>query len=124
MNIAIHGAVPILRIFDAEKARDFYLGFLGMHLDWENRFEDNAPVYLQVSRGDLVLHLSEHHGDGCPGATVFVRIDNLDAYHREVNAKGYRYLRPGIEEVPWNARVMTVIDPFGNRIRFNEFHAE
>lgn len=40
--------------------------------------------------------------------------------HREITAKGYRLMRPGIELAPWNARVMEVIDPFGNRLRFNE----
>jgi hypothetical protein len=29
-------------------------------------------------------------------------------------------MRPGIEHAPWNANVMEVIDPFGNRLRFNE----
>jgi hypothetical protein len=29
-------------------------------------------------------------------------------------------MRPGIERVPWNVRVMGVIDPFGNQIRFQE----
>jgi hypothetical protein len=29
-------------------------------------------------------------------------------------------MRPGIEVAPWNVRVMEVIDPFGNRLRFNE----
>jgi hypothetical protein len=26
----------------------------------------------------------------------------------------------GLEIAPWNARVMEVTDPFGNRLRFNE----
>ena len=63
-------AIPIFRIFDVEKAKEFYVSFLG--------------------------------------------------YHREIIAKGYRLMRPGIELAPWNARVMEVIDPFGNRLRFNE----
>jgi len=29
-------------------------------------------------------------------------------------------MHPGIEDAPWNARVMTVIDPFGNRLCFNQ----
>jgi uncharacterized glyoxalase superfamily protein PhnB len=37
-----------------------------------------------------VLHLSEHYGDVTPDAA------------------------------PWNARVMQLTDPFGNRLRFNE----
>ena len=112
--------IPILRIFDVVKTREFYVGFLGFTVDWEHRFDDRAPIYMQVSRGRLVLHLSEHHGDACPGSTVFVRLTGLDAYHREITAKGYAYMRPGIEQAPWSARVMEVIDPFGNRLRFNE----
>src|ERR1700722_8158849 len=113
--------IPIFRIFDIEKARDFYVGFLGFEIDWEHRFDDNAPLYMQVSLGDLVLHLSEHHGDACPGSTAFVKVTGLDEYHNEIMAKGYRYLRPGIELQPWNAKSLQVTDPFGNRIRFNEY---
>ena len=75
---------------------------------------------MQVSRAGMILHLSEHHGDGAPGATLFVETAGLDALHAEVNAKNYRYMRPGIEDAPWGARVMTVVDPFSNRIRFSE----
>jgi Glyoxalase superfamily protein len=73
-----------------------------------------------VSRGGLVLHLSGHHGDACPGSTVFVRITGLADYHREITAKGYGYMRPEIERTPWNADVIEVTDPVGNRLRFNE----
>ena len=112
--------IPILRIFDVDKAREFYVGFLGFTVDWEHRFDERAPLYMQVSRGGLVLHLSEHHGDACPGGTVFVRLTGIDEYHREIMAKGYGYMRPGVDVAPWNAKLMEVIDPFGNRIRFNE----
>jgi hypothetical protein len=72
MTIQFVSVVPILRIFDIAKADEFYQGFLGFKVDWDHRFDDNAPLYRQVSRGDLVLHLSEHHGDGCPGARLRV----------------------------------------------------
>jgi uncharacterized glyoxalase superfamily protein PhnB len=35
-------------------------------------------------------------------------------------SKGYKYLRPGIETTFYDAKCVQVIDPFGNRIRFNE----
>src|SRR4051794_28673313 len=54
--------IPILRIFDEAKAREFYLDFLDFHLDWEHRFAPDLPLYCQVSRSGLMLHLSEHHG--------------------------------------------------------------
>jgi hypothetical protein len=75
---------------------------------------------MQVSRAGCLLHLTEHHGDCTPGSTAFVRVTGLGAFHAEITAKGYGYLRPGIETAPWHARVMEVTDPFGNRLRFSE----
>ena len=65
MAVAFQKTIPILRIFNAEKAKEFYVGYLGFSVDWEHHFEDNTPAYLQVSRAGLTLHLSEHHGDCC-----------------------------------------------------------
>lgn len=110
--------VPVLRIFDETKAREFYVDFLGFQIDWENRFEINLPLYMQVSRNGCILHLSEHHGDCCPGAAIRVATDKLDAFRDELISKQYRYARPGIEEMPWGTREMSITDPFGNRITF------
>jgi len=117
-------ATPILRIFDLKKAKEFYVKYLGFAVDWEHRFEPGLPLYMQVSRGDLVLHLSEHHGDCTPGSTIFVITTGLHELHRELGAKRYPSLRPGIRRMPWNADVMELVDPFGNRIRFNEYIRE
>jgi len=116
---SLRQAIPILRIFSVEKAKEFYLDFLGFKLDWEHRFGDNFPLYAQVSRSGLVLHLSEHHGDACPGSAILIMMQGIDDYHREVTAKDYRYYKPG-EDEPWGARVMKVTDPFGNRLLFSE----
>ena len=120
MSIVFQPAIPIFRIFSEEKAREFYLGFLGFRLDWEHRFEPDLPIYMQVSRGAVVLHLSEHHGDATPGSTAYVRMRGVRDYHAEISARGYRYLRPDVESRDWTEAEMTVIDPFGNRIRFGE----
>ena len=112
--------VPILRIFAIDKARAFYCDYLGCSVDWEHRFEPGLPLYMQVSRGDLVLHLTEHHGDTTPGTTVFVSTTGIDQLHEELTGKDYDYLRPGVEMAPWGAKVMELTDPFGNRLRFNE----
>lgn len=112
--------IPILRIFDEEKAKSFYLGFLGMTIDWEHRFEANLPIYLQVSKGDLVFHLSEHSGDCTPGSKVFVNVDNLDALYHDIASRPYKYNKPAIELAPWGDRCFTVTDPFSNKVVFNE----
>lgn len=36
-------AVPILRIFDRDKAVEFYVGYLGFTLDWEHGHADHSP---------------------------------------------------------------------------------
>ncbi|WP_332717866.1 glyoxalase superfamily protein [Pelagibacterium mangrovi] len=114
------GTVPILRSFSEAKAREFYIDYLGFAVDWEHRFEPGMPLYMQVSRDGLVLHISEHHGDGTPGSAIFVETTGLREFHAELSGKAYPNLRPGIEEAPWNAWTVTVIDPFGNTIRFSE----
>ncbi|MCP5367886.1 MAG: VOC family protein [Hyphomicrobiales bacterium] len=110
--------VPILRIFDEAKAREFYCGFLGFAVDWEHRFEPGTPLYMQVSRGGARLHLSEHHGDCCPGGALRIAVADVDALHRELASRSYPYARPGVQEMPWGLREMAVTDPFGNRVIF------
>lgn len=116
----LSGTTPILRIFDEEKARAFYVDYLGFTADWEHRFEADMPLYVQVSRGPVVLHLSEHHGDCTPGAAIRIGVRDLDALHRELTAKPYRFQRPGIEDRSWGTREVALTDPFGNRIIFYE----
>ena len=118
-NVQFEQVCPIFRIFDIDKAKEFYLGYLGFQCDWEHRFAENMPLYMQVSRGKLILHLSEHHGDCSPGANVFVRLRGVDALHAEISAREYRFLRPDIVTQSWG-RILAVTDPFGNRIQFCE----
>ena len=120
MSIEFASVVPILRIFDVAKADEFYRGFLGFTVDWDHRFDADAPLYRQVSRGDLILHLSEHHGDGCPGARLRIMMRGVEALHGEISAKNYHYMRPGLKTTPWGTLETGVIDPFGNHIQFCE----
>lgn len=112
--------IPILRMFDEAKANEFYVAFLGFTIDWQHRFEDGLPLYMQISKDTCILHLSEHHGDGSPGASLRIETTELDAFHKTLLAKQYRYARPDIEETPWGSRDMSIRDPFGNRLTFTE----
>lgn len=110
--------IPVLRIFDVAKAKEFYCDFLGFAVDWEHRFESQFPLYCQVSSGACVLHLSEHHGDATPGALVRIGIGDVEAFAADLRAKNYGYARPGVETQPWGLRECMVSDPFGNRLVF------
>jgi catechol 2,3-dioxygenase-like lactoylglutathione lyase family enzyme len=110
--------VPILRIFDVDRALDFYCSYLGFNRDWEHRFEPDFPVYIQVSRSEAVLHLSEHYGDGSPNTAVWIPVSDVEALHRELIAQQHSYSRPGIEYDAPGGPTVDVIDPFGNMLRF------
>ena len=53
--------IPILRIFDYQKTKEFYIDWLGFEIIWEHYFDKNTPVYMEVKRENIIFHLSEHH---------------------------------------------------------------
>ncbi|MEE8056518.1 MAG: glyoxalase superfamily protein [Pseudomonadales bacterium] len=111
---------PILRSFDETKAKEFYVEFLGFNIDWEHRFEENTPLYMQLSKGNCILHISEHHGDSSPGTSLRIGISDLEQYQQELLSKKYKFSRPGIEKMSWGTRDMAIKDPFGNKLIFTD----
>ncbi|MBH0781324.1 VOC family protein [Nocardia sp. NEAU-351] len=114
----ISAPVPVLRVFDVDKAYEFYRDYLGLDIDWEHRFGPDFPRYAQVSRSGLRLHLSEHHGDGTPGTVVWIPVADVYALQAELAEKEYRYAAPGPPEPGPGGPGFAVTDPFGNVLRF------
>lgn len=114
-------AVPILRITSIEDAYDFYIGVRGLTIDWEHRFEPGMPLYAQLSRSELVLHLSEHAGDGAPVGAVWIAVDDVKALREEflgrLDADGSI---GDIDRDGPGGPTFEAIDPFDNRLRFAE----
>jgi catechol 2,3-dioxygenase-like lactoylglutathione lyase family enzyme len=113
-------AVPVLRIQDEARAREFYVDYLGFGVEWEHRFEPGLPLYLRIRRGQAVLDLSEHHGDGTPGAVVWVPVAGADALHAELSRRPHARLRPGIDRDAAGGPTIELVDPFGNVLRLCE----
>ncbi|MBY0423670.1 MAG: hypothetical protein K2Q06_15305 [Parvularculaceae bacterium] len=122
MSASFGPLVPVLRIFDETRAREFYVGYLGFAVEFEHRFGENFPLYLSVQRGALELHLSEHSGDGSPGANVRIKTVDLAAFVAELRQKDYRYAKPGCaqQDAASGDLELTLTDPFGNRLTFWE----
>ncbi len=119
-KMTLSSPTPILRIFDEAKAKEFYISFLGFSVDWEHRFENNLPLYMQVSKDSCIIHLSEHYGDSSPGSTLRIKTDDVAGMNRELLQKAYKYARPGVELTPWKTKEMKIADPFGNHLIFFE----
>jgi hypothetical protein len=111
--------VPVLRSLDETRAREFYIDYLHFTIEWEHRFDyAESILYMRLRRDQCVLDLSEHHGDGTPGSTVWVPVSDVTALHKELHATGYPRMNPGIEADSPGGPTMEVIDPFSNTIRF------
>lgn len=124
MGLEIVRTVPLLRSFDEARAKAFYLDYLGCTLDFEHRFELGMPLFFQASRGQMVVQVSEHHGDGSPGSAVRLIVTGLREFHRELLSKNYASLRPGVGRAEWGADEMTLLDPFGNRLIFTQYKSD
>ena len=110
-------AIPTLRILEYNRAMEFYTGFLGFKIDWEHRFGPDEPVYMQISRDDLVFHLSENIRFK-PGATVYIETEGIKDFHRQLTEKNE--LVPSIVKTNWGTMQLELEDPFENLLRFNE----
>ncbi len=113
--------IPVLRILDIAKAKEFYIDWLGFTIDWEHRFGENFPLYMQVSGHDIILHLTEHYGDCLTGARIRINMQGIETFHKQITQKNYRYYKPGIEKTEWNTLEVCLLDPFGNHLVFAEY---
>lgn len=116
--IGFSSAIPILRIFDEARARDFYLDYLGFDVEFEHRFDPTAPLYMGLKMGNCHLHLSEHNGDGTPGTRLHIEVSDLEAYQKILLDRNHKYSKPGIQDQTWGVREMAIPDPFANTLLF------
>ncbi|MCA1029693.1 VOC family protein [Bacillus timonensis] len=119
-TIQLKTVTPIMRMFDIEKAKEFYTEYLEFKVDWEHRFEDGLPLYMQLSYGDCTIHLTEHFGDCSPGAAIRIEVTGITDLHTQLFMKNHKFSRPSLELTPWDTKELSVKDPFGNRITFFE----
>lgn len=114
----LSGAVPVLRMFDEDAARKFYLDQLGFTAVFEHRFEPGLPLYMRIRRDALILDLSEHVGDGIPGSVVWIPVTDVEALHQELTTAIQPDAPPEIDTEAPGGPTLTLTDPFSNQVRF------
>jgi catechol 2,3-dioxygenase-like lactoylglutathione lyase family enzyme len=116
-NISLQPPVPVMRVASATDARKFYVDFLGFTVDWGWSEDPRRPLYAQVSRSGVSLHLTDQIANGA--TQLLIRMTGLDALQEELSRKAHPYaLR--FCETPDDRRELQVTDPFGNLLRFSE----
>jgi uncharacterized glyoxalase superfamily protein PhnB len=112
-------AIPLLHVSDSAAAENFYCKQLGFRLEFAHRPQgvEGDPCYMSVTRDRVWLHLSSFPGDGVSGGVANLLVDNVDALHAELVAKGVR-IDTGPVDQTWGTREMYVKDLDGNCVRF------
>lgn len=119
MSEIVLKGIPTFRILDYGEAKTFYIEGLGFKIDWEHKPGPDDPVYVQISRNGLTLHLSENDRFRT-GVIVFVECQNLNQFYTEIKDHTALAGLSKPEETYYHTIQMEVEDPFGNLLRFNE----
>ena len=112
-------AIPLVHVSDSAAAQDFYCNRLGFRREFAYRVDDAKPdpCFMGLTRDGVWLHVSSFSGDGVSGGVVGLIVEDVDALHAELVAKGVR-IDTGPVDQTWGTREMYVKDADGNSIRF------
>lgn len=117
-DVSLQPPVPVLTIASAAEARRFYLDFLDFAVDWGWPENGQRPLYAQVSRSGVTLHLDEHRPDR-RSSELFIRCAGLDALQQTLSRKAHGYALRLVATAD-DRREIQITDPFGNVLRFSE----
>ncbi len=95
-------AIPLLHISNASAAESFFCNQLGFRREFAHCGGEGGsdPCYVGLTRDGVWLHLSSFSGDGIAGGVVNLIVDDVDALHAELAAKGV-----GIDVGPDGSRI-------------------
>jgi catechol 2,3-dioxygenase-like lactoylglutathione lyase family enzyme len=112
-------AIPVLHASSSTAAEEFYCDRLGFRQEFAYRIDEAEPdpCYMGLTRDGVELHVSSFSGDGVSGGVVFVLVEDVNALHAELVAKGIPIALEPTEQ-SWGNREMYVKDADGNSIRF------
>jgi|ERR1051326_128642 catechol 2,3-dioxygenase-like lactoylglutathione lyase family enzyme len=110
-------AIPVLHVSSMAVAEKFYCDRLGFRQEFAYRIDESNPdpCYLGLMRDRVELHISSFPGDGVAGGVVFLLVDDVDALHAELVAKGVAITLAPTDQ-SWGNREMYVKDADGNTV--------
>lgn len=109
--------IPAFRISDYAKSRAFYVKGLGFKVDWEHRFEPNFPIFLQITKDNMTIYLTEHSGDCQAGGLIHLFVPDVDRWYASLAGNAVLgHVEPPHNELE-GLRMMTIVDPDGNQLR-------
>jgi len=108
-SATFHAAWPILTVNDLAGSLEYYVRVLGFTVNWR---DDSGIASVSRERCGLMLCQRDQ---GHAGTWVWIGVDDVDALHDELKARGAVVRHPP-NDYPW-AREMQIADPDGNVLR-------
>lgn len=117
-------------VFVEPSSFDASVAFYRDHLGWQVQFqwggEDEPRGICLASAGMQIVLAEPHpaadksktHGINGTRPTLHLRVDDIDARHRELDAAGVALFAP--ERTHWGTRWFVARDPDGNLIAFEQ----
>ncbi|WP_414045346.1 VOC family protein [Macrococcus equi] len=104
---------------DIEKAENWYRHTLGFQSVLKFRYESNEVImnHLRLKKyQDIMLIQSDDFTSG-NGCFINLLVDDIETIAKSISEK---YVLQPLEQMPWNAIEMTIIDPDGYQITLTE----
>ena len=109
--------ISLLRVSDARTSEAFYCDTLGFRKSWEIDLGEGEPVFIEVTRDRVSLHLSEYEGDGPLGIQLYVNVSDAEELHETLVDHDALIVEP-LHHAEWGHMVFAIQDPDGNLLRF------
>ena len=109
----------VLAVHNVRESAKFYVEQLGFQITAE------PPGWIFVSKDNCIIMLGEcpdamHPSQlGCHNYFAYLRVDDVNAYHAQLQHKGVASLSPLANE-PWGMREFSIRTPDGHRIRIGQ----
>ena len=109
----------VLAVHNVRESAKFYTEKLGFeltadHVGWIFVARDNCMIMLGECPDDM--HPSQL---GCHNYFAYLRVDDINAYHRELQERGVESIAP-IADEPWGMREFSIRTPDGHRIKIGQ----
>ena len=115
---------------DIKTALTFYTGILDFTVVVQPDPDEKAFMskYALLRRGDSLLHLSSHAGDGVFGNRIYIRVENVAVLYDNFLSRGINIENPDcypavtipLTEQTWGMKEFSVRDHDGNKITFGQ----
>ncbi len=109
----------VLAVHNVRKSARFYVDVLGFSV------ASDIGSWIFVKKDNCLIMLGECPNDmnpselGCHNYFAYLRVDDADAYHAQVERAGLKSLGP-IADKPWGTREFSIHTPDGHRLMIGQ----